>query len=99
MKAVHIVLFLLLAAAAPAAYFLFKPVAPPECETPAPLAAPVDQESVPPETVTTISESNLTVVAADEPVVPLEERGDAMLFEIDALQNSPFDDAILRPFD
>lgn len=99
MKAVHIVLFLLLAAAASAAYFLFKPAAPPERETPAPLAAPEVQESVPPETVTALPETNVSAVADDEPVIPLEERGDAMLFEIDALQNTPFDDAVLRPFD
>jgi hypothetical protein len=35
-----------------------------------------------------------------QPVVqPLEERGDAMLFEIDALQGTPFDQAIVAPFD
>jgi hypothetical protein len=32
------------------------------------------------------------------PVPALEERGDAMLFEIDALQNTPFDQEIVRPF-
>jgi hypothetical protein len=34
-----------------------------------------------------------------EPVQPLEERGDAMLFEIEALRNMPFDEAIVTPFD
>lgn len=29
----------------------------------------------------------------------IEERGDAMLFEIDALQATPFDSAITQPFD
>ena len=33
------------------------------------------------------------------PVQPLEERSDAMLFEIDALQGMPFDQAITMPFD
>jgi len=41
-------------------------------------------------------------VAVEEPktpVQPLEERGDAMLFECEALFDSPFDQAIVMPFD
>jgi hypothetical protein len=41
-------------------------------------------------------------VAVEEPkrpVQPLEERGDAMLFEIDALQGTPFDQAVMTPFE
>ena len=38
-------------------------------------------------------------VAARTPVQPLEERGDAMLFEIGALTGTPFDQAITTPFD
>lgn len=33
------------------------------------------------------------------PVEPVEGRGDAMLFEIDALQGTPFDQEIISPFD
>ena len=33
------------------------------------------------------------------PVQTLEERGDALLFEIDALQAMPFDQAIVSPFE
>lgn len=33
------------------------------------------------------------------PVQPIEERGDAMLYEIDALQGTPFDKAVTQPFD
>ena len=33
------------------------------------------------------------------PVQPLEERGDAVLFDIGALSATPFDEAILFPFD
>jgi hypothetical protein len=33
------------------------------------------------------------------PVEPLKERGDAMLFEIDALQGMPFDQAVVMPFE
>ena len=38
-------------------------------------------------------------VEVKEPVQPLEERGDAMLFEIDALGGTPFDHAATMPFD
>lgn len=34
-----------------------------------------------------------------EPVQTIEERGDAMLFEIEALSLMPFDQAITMPFD
>jgi hypothetical protein len=34
-----------------------------------------------------------------QPVQTLEERSDAMLFEIDALQGMPFDQAIVDPFE
>lgn|GEM_PF-4665984 len=33
------------------------------------------------------------------PVQTLDERGDAMLFEIDALQGLLFDQAVVMPFD
>ena len=38
-------------------------------------------------------------VAVKTPVQPLEERGDMMLFEIEALAGMPFGQAILMPFD
>lgn len=38
-------------------------------------------------------------VPVQVPVLPLEERGDAMLFEIDALNNLPFGQAVTMPFD
>ncbi|WP_168442614.1 hypothetical protein [Pontiella desulfatans] len=34
-----------------------------------------------------------------QPARPLEERGDAMLFEITALVGTPFGEAITLPFD
>ena len=34
-----------------------------------------------------------------QPVQSLEERGDALLFEIDALQGTPFDQAVVMPFE
>ena len=41
----------------------------------------------------------VVVAIPKHPVEPVEERGDAMLFEIDALHGTPFDDAVVRPFD
>lgn len=45
----------------------------------------------------------LTEAASDDegeaPVQSLEERGDAMLFESEALLGTPFDQAVVRPFD
>jgi hypothetical protein len=41
-------------------------------------------------------------VAVEEPKQPvqsLEERGDAMLFEMEALQGTPFDQAVVMPFE
>jgi len=94
MKAIHTALISLLAVAAPAAYVIFHPatrladpgaVVGEQMKDIAPLAAPLTTE---------------TVQAADpEPVQPLEERGDAMLFEMEALQNMPFDQSITMPFD
>ncbi|WP_372797176.1 hypothetical protein [Pontiella sp.] len=34
-----------------------------------------------------------------EPVQPIEDRGDAMLFEAEALNGTPFDQSITMPFD
>ena len=43
--------------------------------------------------------TNIIIRFEQQPVQPVEERGDAMLFEIDALQNTPFDQPITMPFD
>lgn len=95
MKAVRIVPVLLLFAAASAAYVWLRPAS----ET-----APVDESATIPagqKADVRVAEpvTNAAPVEANEPVQPLEERGDAMLFEIDALQNTPFDEAIVQPFD
>ena len=91
MKVVRIVLILSLFAAVSAAYVWLRstPEAAPAAE---PMVMPVEQQMVVPAT-------NEARVDAKEPVQPLEERGDAMLFEIEALQNTPFDEAIVMPFD
>lgn len=36
---------------------------------------------------------------AQQAVQSVEDRGDAMLFEMDALQGTPFDQAVVMPFD
>ena len=38
-------------------------------------------------------------IVAETPIQPLEERSDDMLFEIDALVGTPFDQVITMPFD
>ena len=87
MKAVRIIPILLLFAAASAAYVWLRssPITSPVRE---PIAMPCEPQAV-------VSATN----QAHVPVQPLEERGDAMLFEIDALRNTPFDEAIVMPFD
>jgi hypothetical protein len=91
MKAIRIVPILLLFAVASAAYVWLRTDAesPP---VPEPAELPGGQLEVVPAT-------NAATAEASGPVQPLEERGDAMLFEIDALQNTPFDEAIVTPFD
>ena len=46
-----------------------------------------------------VMDTSEAIEVPPQPVQPIEERGDAMLFEMDALQGTPFDDAITRPFD
>ena len=41
----------------------------------------------------------IAVAEPQQPVQPIEERGDSMLFEADALFGMPFDQAIAMPFD
>ncbi len=90
MKAARIIPVLLLFAAASAAYVWLR-TSPETPSVPEPVAMPGEQQVVP--------VTNQVPVDAHVPVQPLEERGDAMLFEIDALQNTPFDEAIVMPFE
>ena len=47
-----------------------------------------------------VLEAPATVEEPTQPVQSLEERGgDALLFEIDALQGMPFDQAVVMPFE
>ena len=79
----------LLVAAAPAVFLSQqKPAPPPDSlptkKPPAPVVAP------------------LATVATEEPKPPvqsLEENGDSMLFEVGALQGTPFAQSIVMPFD
>ena len=40
-----------------------------------------------------------SVEVQEQSIEPIKVRGDAMLFEIDALQGMPFDQAVTMPFD
>ena len=95
MKAVRILSILLLFAAAAAAYVWLRssPENPSAAE---PIVQPVEPQAAVRMAQPATNEAPLD---ANVPVQPLEERGDAMLFEIDALQNTPFDEAIVKPFD
>lgn len=95
MKAIRIIAILSLFTLASAAYVWMRsaPDAPSESE---PGAVPVEPRAV------TRIEAAATNTPPEEglaPVQPLEERGDAMLFEIEALQNTPFDEAVVKPYD
>ena len=95
MKAVRIIFILSLVAVASAAYVWLRP--PSENHpVPEPVVIPGEQQVVVPLAVTATNEAPKET---NVPVQPLEERGDAMLFEIDALQNTPFDEAIVKPFE
>ena len=95
MKAVRLVPILLLFAAASTAYVWLRS----SPETPS-MSEPIDMPGGQPADVRMDGPAtNQAPVAEKVPVQPLEERGDAMLFEIEALQNTPFDEAIVTPFD
>ena len=95
MKVARIVPILLLFAVASAAYVWLRS-SPETAFAPEPVAMPGEQQAVVP---LAGPATNDVPVDAKEPVQPLEERGDAMLFEIDALQNTPFDESITMPFE
>jgi hypothetical protein len=72
--------------------------------------APVVSVSPPPEPVAPLAEpvffqplevpaTAAPPVAVKQPVQPLEERGDAMLFEAEALLGTPFGPSVTMPFD
>lgn len=97
MKATRIVTILLLLVIATAAYVMLDDPPPPAPELAPPVEALPEEPIVRSYIVTTNTRS--VKEEAKEPVQPLEERGDAMLFEIDALQDTPFDQGVTRPFD
>ena len=57
-------------------------------------AKPILQEEVP-----LVIEAPVAIEEPKQPVQSLEERGDAMLFESDALFGTPFDQSAMMPFD
>lgn len=100
MKAIHIAIILVPVAAVSATYILLRPDQPVVAQT-KPIAPPVETIDVSPNVlaVEPVKSNNVTAVTEKKPVQSLEERDDAMLFEIDALQNTPFDQAVTMPFD
>jgi hypothetical protein len=56
-------------------------------------------EPFPVEAVSCEIEAPAAIQQPKQPVQPVEERGDAMLFEADALHATPFDQAVVMPFD
>jgi hypothetical protein len=95
MKAVRIVPILSLFAVASAAYVWLRS-SPENPSVPKPVAIAGEQQAVVSQAGPATNDVPMDVKA---PVQTLEERGDAMLFEIEALQNTPFDEAIVTPFD
>jgi len=95
MKAIRIIPILSLFALASAAYVWMRTV-PKVPSGPEPNAIPGEPQAADRMEVST---TNTPPREEETPVQPLEERGDAMLFEIDALQHTPFDEAIVKPYD
>jgi len=61
--------------------------------------ATISAEPSPPEEMPRVVEAPVAIEEPKQPVQSLEERGDAMLFECEALAGTPFDQAITMPFD
>lgn len=59
----------------------------------------ISVEPSPPEEMPRVVEAPVAVEEPKQPVQSLAERGDAMLFESEALMGTPFDQAITMPFD
>ena len=95
MKTVQVIIILLLFAAASAAYVWLRP-APETSAGPESVGMPDRQQA---DVRAAEPSTNSVPVEASEAVQPLGERGDAMLFEADALQHTPFDESIVQPFD
>lgn len=94
MKTARITFILLPFGAVAATVVLLRTSPPAE---PAPGANPPEATSV--TSYVALPETNRCDASAKEPVQSLEERGDAMLFEIEALKNTPFDEAVTHPHD
>lgn len=103
MKTVRIILYVLLAVAA---LIVLRGLGPEQPEgvlpTPATDVLALQESRIP---APPLAEPSPKVEAASEPVEmqqpvqPIEERGDAMLHEIHALQGTPFDQEVTMPFD
>ncbi len=56
-------------------------------------------EPIPPEEMPRLIEAPVAIEEPKIPIQSLEERGDALLFESEALFGTPFDQAVVMPFD
>ena len=56
-------------------------------------------EPLPPEEMPLLFDAPVAVEGPKMPVQSFQERGDALLFESEALLGTPFDQAIVMPFD
>ena len=96
--------FVLLLSLSATAWVFSSRLGPVEPERVAKEFRPLENPSLPaePTPVVVLPQTVTAPVAIAEPKQPvqsLEERGDAMLFEIEALAGMPFDQAITMPFD
>ncbi len=72
----------------------------PERGEPRPLETSVaSPEPSPPIEKPSVVAAPVAIEEPKQPVQSLEERGDAMLFESEVLMGTPFDQAIVMPFD
>lgn len=104
MKPIHIVIGLLLIGLAVVVWTSFRPSVEPhpavsESSVLQSLEDPVlSAKPIPPSDTPAMVEAPVAAEDPRQPVQPIEERGDAMLFEIDALHGTPFDEAVVMPF-
>lgn len=98
MGTVRIIVLILLIATAFVAVMIRRPVPEVASKNAAVISASAPAESVV-ATQPPLLKTNEAPVAVESPVQSIEDRGDAMLFEVEALGNTPFDQEIVTPFD
>lgn len=101
MKTARIILYtLLIAALAALLLYGYRTEETSSLEVSEPVASPLETTAPPVEALRPAEGgTSEEQEAIQEPVQSLEERGDALLFESDALQGTPFDQAVVMPFE